>query len=115
MPAILILLVATLIGVDRSIECAKRHQPADDPDDLEALIAAWEEERSFGAGFARGRGRMSASCRNGQSFLPFGWLRNLQEVTDMADFLIICSLHLSYIALSVIGDRIHHPPLTEEP
>ena len=42
-----------LAGVDRSIDVQSAIKPADDPDDLEALDAAWEEEEvTFGAGSA---------------------------------------------------------------
>ena len=42
-----------LAGVDRSMDVQSAIKPADDPDDLEALDAAWEEEEvTFGAGSA---------------------------------------------------------------
>lgn len=42
-----------LAGVDRSIDVQSAIKPADDPDDLEALDAAWEEEEvTFGPGSA---------------------------------------------------------------
>lgn len=51
--AAILIALCDLIGVDRSIDVESAIKPADDPDDLEALDAAWEEEEvTFGAGSA---------------------------------------------------------------
>ena len=51
--AAILIALCDLIGVDRSIDVKSAIKPADDPDDLEALDAAWEEEEvTFGAGSA---------------------------------------------------------------
>lgn len=49
--AAILIALCDLIGVDRSMDVESAIKPADDPDDLEALDAAWEEEEvTFGAG-----------------------------------------------------------------
>ncbi len=49
----ILIALCDLAEVDRSIDVQSAIKPADDPDDLEALDAAWEEEEvTFGAGSA---------------------------------------------------------------
>jgi len=49
----ILIALCDLAGVDRSVDVQSAIKPADDPDDLEALDAAWEEEEvTFGAGSA---------------------------------------------------------------
>ncbi len=46
----ILIALCNIAGVDRSVDVESAIKPADDPDDLEALDAAWEEEEvTFGA------------------------------------------------------------------
>lgn len=58
--AAILVALCDLAGVDRSIDAQSAIKPADNPDDLEALDAAWEEEEvTFGAASAN---QSSAEC-----------------------------------------------------
>ena len=55
--AAVLIALCDIAGVDRSIDVESAIKPADDPDDLEALDAAWEEEEiTFGAGAPQAEG-----------------------------------------------------------